>query len=248
MTEVHINIAKSKLLKEYKIAHGFTQRSGGISKVPFDSLNTKKSILVPDHISNVASNIKSILDSEINVKNGVLLYLEGGSNVTTINQCSGLRTVYGYDGAVTKQKNCFLAITVADCLPILLVDRKSSITGIAHAGWKGSAGKITTKVIEQMIQLGANLEDTTAVIGPGICGDCYEVGKEVATKFDSKYVTEKARNKYLLDLVGANYEELKIAGVSEVDVVNICTFENTDKFYSARKDNTTGRFLAYISS
>ena len=246
MTEVSI-ITKSELLEKCGIIHGFSQRTGGVSKSPVDSLNTKKSPLVPDSIENVAINIKRIMKDFPSVDNGVLLYLEGGDNVVKIEDCAGFKTLYGYDGAVTDQKDCFLAVTVADCLPILLVDASAEVIGISHAGWKGSAGKITTKVIEQMLELGAKPANIEAVIGPGICGDCYEVDEEISKQFSSD-VTEKRQNgKYLLNIVKANMIELRGAGVSEIEVIDICTYENTNKFFSARKEVETGRFLAYIS-
>lgn len=247
MTEVDIIITKSELLKKRGIVHGFSQRIGGVSKPPADSLNTKKSPLVPDSIENVASNLKTIMKDFSEIDNGVLLYLEGGNNVAEIDNCSGFKTLYKYDGAVTNQLNCLLAVTVADCLPILLVDYSVGIIGISHAGWKGSAGKITTKVIKQMTKLGAQPKDIEAIIGPGICGNCYEVDEEVARQFAPDVVKKQQNGKYLLDTVKANIIELSEAGVSEIELIDICTYENTDKFFSARKEAETGRFLAYIS-
>ena len=243
-----LKILKAKSLTDIGINHGFSERVGGVSPAPTKSLNLKVSPLVPDDIKNVASNIGMILQKNSQYfSGGVLLYLEGQAEVTLVEKCDGFKTLYGFDGAVTNQTNCTLAITVADCLPILLADKKSGIIGISHAGWKGSAGKITTKVIEQMVSIGASKKDIVAVIGPGICKKCYEVDKEVADEFSPNLSTVSRDNKYFLDLVKANIDELRNSGITSVENLDICTFENTDRFFSARKEGQTGRFLAYIS-
>ncbi len=242
-----VKIVKSALLSNLNITHGFTERSGGVSPAPMDSLNTKVSPLVLDKIKNVTTNLASIFD-EANppIKKCALLYLEGGSNVASVDKCDGLMTLYGVDGAATKLKNLALAVTVADCVPILLADKQSGVVGISHAGWKGSAGKITAKVVKQMTRLGAEPSQIMAVIGPGICGKCYEVGPEVAERFDSEYSKSREGGKYGLDLRGVNMAQLRTEGVTQIEDVGICTYENTDRFFSARKEGQTGRFLAYI--
>lgn len=228
--------------------HGFTQRGGGVSPAPTASLNTKISPIIPDDIANLAKNIQRIfLKTGLDKKNGVLLYLENDTKVIRIEKCSGWQTLYNFDGAVTNEPGCALAIPVADCFPILLADDKAGVIGIAHAGWRGTVGKITTKVVEQVQKLGARAGDIKAVIGPGICGQCYEVGPEVAERFSADEVKKKPDGKYLLDLAKANQKELRQLGVEKIEQIGDCTFENTDRFFSARREGRTGRFLAFIS-
>ncbi len=242
-----ITTLHSPLLAKAGIAHGFTERTGGVSPAPLSSLNTKISPLVPDNISNVSENFARIFsESESVFKNCTFLYLESNSKVARVNQVTGHQTLYGADGVVTNLAGHTLAIPVADCLPILLVDKKAGVIGVSHAGWKGSADRITTKVLKKMVSHGANPKEIMVSIGPSICGECYEVGAEVAEKFDEKFKKKSKSDKYLLDLVSANVDELHSFGVEQIDDLGICTYENTDRFFSARKENKTGRFLAYI--
>lgn len=237
----------SQMLTKNGVIHGFTERTGGVSPAPTDSLNTKVSPLAPDELQNVSRNLGEIISGsgEINDK-FTLLYLEGKSTVVQVQNVDGLQTLYNADGAVTQQKGAALAITVADCLPILLIDKDAGVIGISHAGWKGSVDQITTKVVNQMVSLGANAENIMAALGPGICADCYEVGPEVAERFEREFTKKRDNGKYSLDLAGVNITELKTAGITQIDNLDICTYENTDRFFSARKEKKTGRFLAYI--
>ncbi len=242
-----IRILHSSILRKSGVKHGFTERSGGVSPAPMDSLNTKVSLLVPDRVANVSENLEKIL-KEGGLTNSMftLLYLKGRSNVTQVNIVDGLQTLYGFDGAVTQLRGSTLAMTVADCLPVLLMDQRAGVIGISHAGWKGSADKITPKVVEQMVSLGAEPSKIVAAIGPGICGKCYEVGPEVAERFDVEYLDQQENGKYLLNLRAVNVAQLQEQGVTRIDHLDICTYENNKRFFSARREGKTGRFLAYI--
>jgi hypothetical protein len=92
------------------------------------------------------------------------------------------------DGLITSAPGVLLAVKVADCLPIIVADRKRRAVGIFHAGWRGTVQRIVEKGIGEMRrQLGCNPANLMAVIGPGIGACCYEIGEEVEHEFDSQF-------------------------------------------------------------
>ncbi len=92
------------------------------------------------------------------------------------------------DGLITATPGLLLAIQTADCLPIILVDRKRRAVGVFHAGWRGTVKRIAEKGVSAMrLHFGSRPGDLIAAIGPGIHGCCYEVGEEVRGKFESQF-------------------------------------------------------------
>ena len=120
--------------------------------------------------------------------------------------------------------------------------------GAAHAGWKGTLGGIAARTVETMARLGARPERLRAAVGPGICGERYPVGPDVAARFQAAglgaWVLERADGPHL-DLAGANRAVLGEAGVQDVWVSGRCSTEAG--FYSYRRDaGQTGRMWAVI--
>lgn len=92
------------------------------------------------------------------------------------------------DGLITATPGLLLAIQTADCLPVILVDRKKRAVGVFHAGWRGTVKRIVEKGVGEMRRhFGSRPRDLTAAIGPGIHGCCYEVGEDVREKFESQF-------------------------------------------------------------
>jgi len=92
------------------------------------------------------------------------------------------------DGMITSNPGVLLAIQTADCLPVIVVDRKRHAVGVFHAGWRGTVKRIVEKGVGEMIRcFGSRPRDLKVAIGPGIHGCCYEVGEEVRTKFESQF-------------------------------------------------------------
>lgn len=226
----------SKLLDDNEVSHGFIKRSNGVT--------TKVSPLTDAKIEEVSESLMSIAEQEFPDQKIALLYLVGGHEVVTIDGIEGSMSILDCDAAVTKQP-IVLALTVADCMPILLIDKVNSVLGITHGGWKNMAGDILTETVEAMKNLGAQPENILAAIGPSICVKCFEVGEEVAQEFDEA-VVDRSHDKPHVDLWQEASNKLKHIGIYQIDNLKICTFENTNEFYSARKDGVTGRFLAYV--
>jgi YfiH family protein len=92
------------------------------------------------------------------------------------------------DGLVTDTPGLVLAVQTADCLPIILVDRKRRAVGVFHAGWRGTVKRIVEKGVGEMRKhFGSDPRDLVVAIGPGIRGCCYEVGEEVRIKFEAQF-------------------------------------------------------------
>lgn len=92
------------------------------------------------------------------------------------------------DGLITAVPDILLAIQTADCLPVIIVDRKLRAVGVFHAGWRGTVKRIVEKGIGEMRRLfGSKPRDLKAAIGPGVHACCYDVGEEVREKFESQF-------------------------------------------------------------
>jgi YfiH family protein len=156
-------------------------------------------------------------------------------------------TVNGVDALVTDKPGIALFATFADCYPIVLWDPAHRAAGLVHAGWRGTEAQVARAAVEVMGDaFGSRPEVMVAGIGPGICGRCYEVGPDVAERFDRRFVIAKPDGKFLLDLAAANQAQLGGAGVREVHVLGLCTKE-TDYLPSHRRAPDGARFGAIVS-
>jgi hypothetical protein len=151
------------------------------------------------------------------------------------------------DGLITTVIDLPLVVTVADCLPVVLVDPVKRVLGVVHAGWRGTAEGIVASAIDVMIhQCGAAADRMIAYLGPsaGVC--CYEVGREVAEAFASDKV-ELREGRLYLDLRNANLDQMLAEGIvkQNVEVSAHCTICRPDLFHSYRRDkHRSGRMMA----
>jgi len=160
-------------------------------------------------------------------------------------------TVDGVDALVTDRPGIALFATYADCYPIVLWDPTHHAAGLVHAGWRGTVAGVASAAVAVMGDAyGSKPKDMVAGIGPGICGNCYEVGQDVATKFDARFSTPTTptptSQKFLLDLAAANAAQLEDAGVGHVHVLGLCTKE-TAYLPSHRRDADGTRFGAIVA-
>lgn len=146
----------------------------------------------------------------------------------------------GVDALISDQKNIALAVFAADCVPLLLTDGR--LFAVAHAGWKGTLGGITTNTVKEMKRQGSRVEDIRAWIGPHI-GMChYDVQKERADQFLSLYNDPKVasffENRWHVDIGWTNYRQLLDAGVKQehISASITCTACQTDTYFSFRKE------------
>ena len=134
--------------------------------------------------------------------------------------------IQGVDALITDRPGVSMFATFADCYPIVLWDRERRCASLAHAGWRGTLAGVAVAAVKAMHdEYGSAPHDIRAGIGPGICGRCYEVGGEVASRFDARFVTPSTGDRFLLDLAAANRAQLAEAGVRQVHVLGLCTKE-----------------------
>jgi polyphenol oxidase len=167
-----------------------------------------------------------------------------GSSVAHVDE--PWEVIQGVDALVTNKRGLGLFATFADCFPIVLWDRNKHCAALVHAGWRGTHAGVAAEAVRVMRQ-DYGCEHIVAGIGPGICGRCYEVGEDVASKFDARFVSAGAEpNKFLLDLAAANRAQLEDAGVTDVHVLGLCTKE-TPFLPSHRRDHDGARFGTIVA-
>jgi hypothetical protein len=176
-----------------------------------------------------------------------------GAELTTIGAVHGADVaradapgaVDDVDALVTDRRSMTLFATFADCYPIVLWDPEKRVAGLVHAGWRGTAAGVAGAAAAFMRdEYGCQF--IRAGIGPGICGRCYEVGDEVAAKFDARFVGPSSGGRWVLDLAAANTAQLKAAGVKAVYDIGMCTKESY-LFPSHRRHPDGKRFGAIVA-
>ncbi len=155
------------------------------------------------------------------------------------------------DGVVTNQPGCNVMLIGADCPLIIVYDPSQHAVGLAHAGWRSSVKGISEKLIDSMqSEFNCDPEHCLAGIGPGICGDCFEVGQEVVDAVQQNSPNDQDlfkphNDRWHFDLIEFNYRQLLRSGLKEskVEKSGYCTFEENELFYSYRRDGqTAGRW------
>jgi polyphenol oxidase len=158
------------------------------------------------------------------------------------------------DGLITSERGICIAVMSADCVPILLYDKRNRAIGAVHSGWRGTVARILEKTLNEMAQtFGTCPEDLIAGIGPSVSQESYEVGEEVINEVerafgsDNALMIKKPNQKAQLDLWKANKIQLTAFGVpeSQIEISDLCTVKNNNHFFSARKGDA-GRFAAGI--
>ena len=150
----------------------------------------------------------------------------------------------GVDALVTKLQGVVIGVNTADCVPIVLVDGQAGVIAVAHAGWRGTVGRIAATVVQEMCRQGAGADRIQAALGPSICQECFEVGDEVVEAFKKAYfdlndivIRNFATGKAHIDLRAANRAVLVAAGVPAGNIVGSqhCSRCEHDRFFSARR-------------
>ncbi len=147
------------------------------------------------------------------------------------------------DGLITKDKNIYLCIFTADCMPIFLTSRDGSIVSLIHSGWRGLAeGIIESAVTSFLRNFGVSPADIFAYIGPHIRECCYQVGE------DLKKIFNVSSNKEYLSLVKQAQEQMKKLKIAKVYASSHCTCHEYEMFYSYRREKTDERMMSLIKN
>lgn len=149
-----------------------------------------------------------------------------------------------YDGHLTAERGLLLAVTVADCIPIYLVERAGPGIDLLHAGWRGTAQGMLEEGVRALCARAGGAPAGVAVhLGVGICGACYEVGPEVAWAVRG----EGSKGKIRLDLRAELAARARRLGVEEISVSPWCTAHDGARFFSHRgSGGDGGRMIAYL--
>ena len=248
-------IKSKKLTKIKNLKHGFFNSIGGKSKNIYKSLNCGPGS--KDLLSNVKKNLQ-IVKKKINksAKDIFLLHQVHSNKFIYIDDKYKLKIKPKADAIITNQKNLPIAVLTADCAPILICDNKKNMIAAMHTGWKGAYKGIIKKVIKFMIKKGCKLENITAVVGPCIAVENYEIKQNFIKKFlkkdiKNKIFFKKIKNKNYFNLNKYIYSQLKNLKVKNIDVINKDTFNAKNNFFSARRsisrnENDYGRNISII--
>jgi len=219
-----------------------TTRAGGVSHGRYASLNL--GARVGDDPAAVERN-REILRRFLP---GDPLWLDQAHGAEVVDAASASALTRA-DGAVARTRHRVCAVLTADCLPVLLASRGGTAVGIAHAGWRGMAAGIVEATVARM---GIAPSAVIAWLGPGIGLAAYEVGADVYDAFVGRTpnaaaaFTAQGEGKYRADLYALARQRLAAAGVSAIHGGAYCTFTNAERFYSYRRERTTGRFASLV--
>jgi YfiH family protein len=247
-------------LEEAGFVNAFSTRLGGVSLLPQAALNLTN--FKGDTRANVAENRQRFLKA---------IGAEGLPLVTARQTHSTERCFIesakpaeeispDCDAMTTRAKNLLLAIQTADCLPILIGDPQTGMMAAIHAGWRGTAGRITERTVADLMRQGSNPQNCLVALGPTACAQCYEVGEEVITRYKKEFgywkkllVNFKESGKAYLDIRAANVQQLAFCGFDEeqIFVAPYCTMHQNELFFSYRKEAggeplKVGRLLSVI--
>jgi len=216
-----------------------------------------------DKIEKIIQNRKSLSKTvNIPLENFVMQNQVHGNNVKIISAKHKGKGVYKHsntiqdnDAMITNIPGICLFLFAADCVPILFYDKKKEVIGAAHSGWQGTIKKIAQKTVLKMREVyQSSISDIIVGIGPSISVKNYEIGENVLKEGEKTFGTienyfqlNKSTDKYHFDLWHANKQQLIDVGIKpeNIEISEMCTFDNSDFFFSARKKNT-GRFGAGI--
>ena len=250
------------------VDHLFSTRLGGVSKGYFSEMNL--SYTRGDEKEAVDENyrrISDVLGHGRKLDDFVCTFQTHTVNVMKVTEedrgkgPAKLRDYTDIDGLITNIPGIILSTFHADCPPVFFIDPVKKAIGLSHSGWKGTKGEIAARTIEAMTkEYGTNPKDLICAVGPSICGECYEIGADVAEEFSENYTKEELENekiivpypneKFRLYLWNAIRYTLKKSGVKpeNILVTDICTRCNPDLLFSHRvHKDSRGNLCAFLS-
>lgn len=242
------------------LAHGFSTREGGVSEGIYKSMNL--SFTRGDDPGAVRENFRRFGRAvDMDWKKMVFARQTHTVNVLPVGRKDwgkGIIKDTDYqdiDGLITNEPDVSLVTFFADCVPLFLVDKNKKVIGASHSGWRGTVARMGAATVAAMREhYGCDPQNLVGVIGPSICGDCYEVSEDVAMAFKDAFGARpwevfcrpKGGGKYLLDLWKANERVLSEAGIprEQIHVSGLCTHCHPDILWSHRSLGTARGSLA----
>jgi YfiH family protein len=239
-----------------RLRHAFFTRRGGVSQGIYASLNG--GLGSGDERAHVLENRRRMASHlDLDPARLLSLYQLHSAEVVTVETAWDERP--RADAMVTSRADLALAISSADCGPVLFADPHHGVIGAAHAGWRGALAGVLEATLAAMERLGAEREDIVAVLGPTISQQAYEVGSELLAAFDEvdgeyrRFFAPAARPGHsLFDLPAFIGARLRAAGIGEFEDLGHCTYREEELFFSYRRathrgEPDYGRLIAAIS-
>jgi len=244
-------LIESELLHSVGIKAFFTERRGGVSLQPYDTLNLGHGI--GDTQAAVSTNMERLIDqTHLNSQPHQAKQMHGIKHLI----CSDQGRVHQDEADIllTSEPNIPIAVRTADCLPILLADPVAKVIAAVHAGWRGTAQRVAVNAIELMRKQGATTGNIYATLGPAIGLCCFEIGRESADQLTASTINAaqaiEQSEKPHADLAAINIMQLQELGILDehIESNQICTHCHPERFYSYRRDRgQTGRQLAVVA-
>lgn len=226
-------------------------REGGVSVAPFDSLNLGRS---------VGDAPEAVVENRRRFEAAI------GAPPVWLSQVHGVRVLrlpagegpYEADACITTVLGAVCTVMVADCLPVLFAAPDARGVGAAHAGWRGLAGGVLEATVAALCDAArCRPDELSAWLGPCIGPRQFEVGADVLAAFGPTaaarfaprglaHVGPDGSPRWLADLPGLARDRLQAAGVVQVSGGRWCTVEERSRFFSFRRDRTTGRMAAAV--
>ena len=229
------------------LSAGESTRHGGVSAPPFASLNLGKS--TDDNLEHVAENRRRFCNTlGFDPNQMAFSYQVHGDQVRLVTEAGGAD---GYDALITQVPGVLLAVSIADCTPILIVDPVTKGIAAIHAGWRGTEAQIARKTMEAMqAAFGTRPETCWDYVGTCIDECSFEVGQDVADHFDAAFKQYNAdTDRFLVDLKKANCAQLQFCGIpaAQIETSAYSTVLHVEDYFSHRKEKgQTGRMLCAI--
>ena len=231
-----------KLSQHQRLVHGVFTRCGGISRPPYESLNT--SYTVGDQQEDVASNLNRI-NEVLGAENMIFMNQRHGENIVILDRepLPKFGQPPSADALITDRPHIGLMVKQADCQGVIIFDPIKHVVANVHCGWRGNVTNILGKDVHRMSRYfdcrGSHL---LAAIGPSLGPCCAEFtthGKIFPNSFQRFMVREN-----YFDLWAISRRQLMDAGLSadNIEIAGLCTRCRTDLFYSYRREKRTGRF------
>ncbi len=234
-----------------------TTRHGGVSKGPYESLNL--GLHVGDESARVITNRERAAQAfGADLDQLVFADQVHGSNVTVVDaqhRGRGARqmddAIPGSDILITTSADIVLVMMVADCVPLALVDPMARVLAAVHAGWRGTAAGVVSRTVAAMTELGGRADRIVAYLGPAVISDAYQVDAQVHDGLAAAVAPiplERAVTRpdgdghWLVDLIAANRQQLRLAGVLDEHISASTSTTSDDDFFSDRALRPCGRF------
>ncbi|WP_457094242.1 peptidoglycan editing factor PgeF [Microvirga sp. P5_D2] len=240
-----------------KIRHAFFTRQGGVSEGIYASLNG--GIGSSDNAEHVKENRRRMAETVDVAPDALISVYQVHSPDAALVEGPWRSERPKADAMVTKTPGLALAITTADCGPVLFADHEAGVIGAAHAGWRGAVTGVLEATLDAMEQLGADRSRTVAVLGPTISQKAYEVGPEFVARFAEEapghehfFRPSETPDHAMFDLPGFIGARLKAAGVGSFTNLDLCTYSDEERFFSYRrtthrKEPDYGRLISAIA-